>query len=756
MKSEKVKAIIAGLFLISATMTGVANQEVPLDFFISPEIGEPTAIIVVGSKAASEDMVSATMLAVRIATLCAEESSDTAGIYTSVHENIPLLPADKWNDRVSPGLNSGFPTVDVPDSEAFQDWEQNSAPINYTLKPLWFVDSHSQVFWSHDDGQFQPWETHEEIQIRFDLYKTEEAPIKSACESCIGNDVFSKSTVNPDVSSWYSVPGTIYRIDNIFVPPSVIVEATYSLPGFMKYRWGCFASGIFAVPEPWLVMQKMLPQFNLFNSTHTVIGGGPVLDMNTHTGEIGALHGTPCVVTGEPHFETGVRLYRHESVEFGSFTIELMDIDTDHYKGLLRISEKGKSLNPFWMLMNPQYGFPPNLELEFPFSDYPAGNDMNNNGVLDPGEITNMVPMPGKATWEGDFIMWIADSVEGDTWAICTWEDYTDEYNHVWRLFGVTDMVIDGVSVFTDDQGTGVEIQVYWVENQEVWYNHVCGDPWNTELNNYQLFVDAYQAGWDEICENTYLYQPPGTGMWPLEGLNLWKSAGTMFIGNGFLDSNDGHTGYEYYLSEGYFPEQHDLDRDKGTTNDCRNAAWELQESCQDHHDIEDPVVQHGKGVILVELNISLCEKLCPPDSEDSWVISGPMREQPYFTIEVLDMNFCDNDGMDYNTLMELVDTTKPVDIDETGLVFLDIDIDFTEWKSACRYNLILIGGPVANTLVNHLVIEGISAVNWTFSAGEWEYIAAPYSDCHILIVAGSDRDATKAAVLRLIDYLET
>ena len=36
-------------------------------------------------------------------------------------------------------------------------------------------------------------------------------------------------------------------------------------------------------------------------------------------------------------------------------------------------------------------------------------------------------------------------------------------------------------------------------------------------------------------------------------------------------------------------------------TNDCRNAAWELQESCQNQHDIEDPLVQHGAGVILLE-----------------------------------------------------------------------------------------------------------------------------------------------------------
>lgn len=49
---------------------------------------------------------------------------------------------------------------------------------------------------------------------------------------------------------------------------------------------------------------------------------------------------------------------------------------------------------------------------------------------------------------------------------------------------------------------------------------------------------------------------------------------------------------------------------------------------------------------------------------------------------------------------------------------------------------------------------EGISAVDWATSPGEWEYIEAPYGECDILIVAGADRDATRVAAQDFIYQL--
>ena len=765
MRSRKIGVAFTGVILISAAMTSAVTQDVPLDFFINPDTGELNVVIVVGSEAASEDVISAAMLAVTIGNMCAEEPNDITFTKAcrAVHENIPSLAGfgTGIENTLPDEVRLGFPTVDVPDAQLYKNWEQNTQPINYTLRPLWYFDDSFNGFWGHNDGHFQPWETHEEIQIRFDSSSTDDIAIESDCVSCLyGENIeYTKSINGLDLSTWYGVPGLLYRADNIFVPPSVVVEAKwYSPPLSMSDRWGCFGPGIFAVPEPWLVIKEMLPQFSLFSTTYTVVHGGPLLDINTRTGEFGALHGTPCLVTGEPHFEPHVCLYMDELIEFGSFTIELMDVDMDQTKGLLKISENRKSLGPFWMLMDSQYGFSPNLQqMEFPFDDYPTCDDLNENGALDPGEMTNIISMPGEESWDGDFNMWIVDHAGGDVWAVSSWEYYIDDHNHTWQLFGVTDIVIDGLKVFTDDQGSGVEIQVYWLENKKVWYNHLCSDPWVTEPNNYQLFLDAYQAGWDEMYENSYVYQPPGTGLWPPAGLTLRSTVGnSTAVGNGFLDNNDGHIGYEHdLLSDGYFPEQNDFDRDSDTTNDCRSGI--VQESCVDRWDIEDPVIWHGKGPIVVEINVCLCDRMCATSSEHAWVIPGPLKEPAYFTIEVADAYFCDDNGIDYRTFMEDIQNSDivPSDIDETGLVVLDTEINLSDWKSACGYNLILVGGPVANIIVKQLVGEGISTVDWSTSPGEWEYIPAPYNGCDILIVAGEDRDATSAAVQGFIDYLQ-
>jgi hypothetical protein len=257
--------------------------------------------------------------------------------------------------------------------------------------------------------------------------------------------------------------------------------------------------------------------------------------------------------------------------------------------------------------------------------------------------------------------------------------------------------------------------------------------------------------------------------LWPAAGLALWTGyvGNGHFIGNGFLDNNDGHIGYEYnclasYLPGAYFPEQDDLDRDSGITNDCRNADWSMVANCIDLYDIEDPVLWAGAGQIMVELNIALCDKMCAPGCEYKWPVPGPYpRDPPYFTIEVTDVLFTcgDGDGIDYDTIMEEIQTTEytsitPADIDETGLVMLDTELDFAGWKAACDYNLILIGGPVANIIVKQMVDEGVSAVAWASSPGEWEYIVAPYDGCDVLIIAGMDRDATRAAAQSLIDQL--
>ncbi|MBU7028517.1 MAG: S-layer protein, partial [Theionarchaea archaeon] len=803
MRLRKIGAVLAGAALLGATLAGaVAAQDVPPeDFFVDPATGEPNVVIVVGSGAAAMDVVSATMLAAKIGTMTYTEEPGEVTFtktYKAVHENIdPFL----INFNVGPWLPSttiiqaqvwglGFCTVDVPDAGPYLGWEFNYTPINYTLASLWYFDDYYNVYWGDGDEHYDPWETHEEIQIRFDdFYDTQDDMffVYSDCLACLyGGDIDLYNIWDGDLGNlwaWYAIPGLIYRADNIFVPPSIAVYMKYNHP------YGRHIVGLdyerrrtFYVPEPWMVLWGMLPQFKLFHTIYTVVDAGPVLDQNGRTGELGPLFGTPYIVTGDPNFMAQVYLYKHEPMEFGPYKVELMDADVDHNKAWFVISQDGDEIANFWMVLDPLHGFSPNLQqMGIPFNAYDTWNDLDGDGEIDPDEFGNIITYD----WDGEvppeyYNKWVVGRAEKDVWGAYQWKYYIDNRNDPWYLVYITDFVLDGVKVFIGAQGTiGIEIKVYWLENKKVWYNHLCCDPWVTEPNNYQLFLDAYESGWDPNVNGFTEYQPPGTGLWPQAGLAMWYSyVGNHFMGDGFLDQNDGHIGYEYnclnwLVPTAFFPEQNNLDRDDVpvniyTKNDCRNCAFIAYANCFDMYDIEDPVYDPIRnptgwfppGQAMVEINIALCDKICTDLCEYKWVVPGPYpRDPPYFTIEVTDVLFScgDGDGINYDTIMEETQITEytaitPADIDETGLVMLDTELDFAGWKGACDYNLILIGGPVANIIVKQLVDEGISTVDWAASPGEWEYIEAPYDGCDILIIAGSDRDATRAAAQSLID----
>ena len=794
MNRKQVGAAVTGAALLAWSVAGAVAQEVPpTDFFINPETGTPRVIIVVGSSASDMDVISAAMISAKVFSMSYPvESSEITftKTYKAIHENVePFLhnfSIDTALDIELPDQmeGAGFPTVDVPDAWLYKKQDHNTIPINYRIRALWYFDDHPHKFWGNGDLDFQPWETHEEIQIRFDDFHCvqDDTMISPGCAAHLyGGDV-TLYNLSDELTTlhWYSVPGLIYRADNIFAPPMLLVEpdlqlveAPFPSADLEKYT-------VLHIPEPWMVVQERLPEFNLFNISYTVVDAGPVLDINPSTGKRGSLHGTPYLVTGEPHFEPKVYLYENELVKFSDFTVELLEGDPDWNEGLLQVSHNGTILDTFSMAMDPwcRFPYPPpdkyrfltNVEQEdYPFGAYETVEDVNGNGELDPGEITNIITYDFDQNGTPDYSKWVVGQIDYQLWAYHTWKHYTDDENNSWLLFGTTDFVIEGVKVFIASEGKiGSEIKVYWLENKEYWYNHLCCNPWVTGPD-YQLFIDAYQTGWDNIEGNHYMYQPPGTGLWPPSGLVTWQNylGKGMFCGNGFLDCNDGHVGSEYnllttLLPGTYFPEQYDLDTDRGTTNDCRTSTWSQTEKCTDSYDIEDPAIWHSPGLIMVEINISLCNTLCAPDSSREWVIPGPSLKDPYFTIEVTDVYFTcrDRDGIDYDTIFEIIQTADYsqgmcIQWDTTSIIVADTAFDFEGWKATCTENLILVGGPVSNIIVRKLVSGGFSAVDWETSPGEWEYILDPYNTCDVLIVAGADRDATREAAFNLIDQLQ-
>jgi len=130
-----------------------------------------------------------------------------------------------------------------------------------------------------------------------------------------------------------------------------------------------------------------------------------------------------------------------------------------------------------------------------------------------------------------------------------------------------------------------------------------------------------------------------------------------------------------------------------------------------------------------------------------------------YFTMVVTDLDHTDYiiDGtIDFYRKVALEPTVTKVykEIDPESLVKLDETINAAMKNT---YNIVLIGGPVANALVQELVDLGKTTFEqWeNATSGDLELIEDAYAvGKDVLIVAGSDRDATAAAALALIAEL--
>jgi hypothetical protein len=714
------RVIVAGIMLLSFIYSGTDSPSIPpTEFFFDPQTGDPHVMIVVGEKAASLDIISAVMIAAKLfaVSMTAQMEEYDARkaqqiTYTSTHEAIPLCDIQ---DGLTESWNLGVCTIDVPDNTAYR--QVGDISRIYTLKSLWYFDD-PHGFWGNNNGRFDPWETHEEIQVRFDAVRTDH----SECDFGLYGGRVNLKAPEP-FPSWYRVPSIIYRIDNIFVPPSLMLDAPCCYPGpNALYLCDCLSFRRFSLPEPWMVVHHMLPQFKMFNAIYTVVDAGAVGDV-TDEYERGPLGETPYLVTGCPHLELKVPLCENELATFGAHTVLLKDWGSG--KAHLEISEDGELQEDFWMAMDERTGFPRNLEEEeFPFNAYKACHDVNGNKMLDPGETINIL-------YSTEYIegqKWVVSFRGGDIWVSFHEERYEDNQGETRWICRLLDFVIDGVEFFIEgDEIAGILVNIYWLENQKAWRSKLCADPWSDSPGEYQLLLDAYQCGWG--MPQDHQYQPPGTGLWPgveVNGSRIDYST----AGVGRLDSNDG------YL-------------------DCVSAEVGPV-NCEESSCIEDPLVWHCPGLIMVEINVCLQkEEELPPVG--GLAISGPgTKDNPYFALEVSDASFCDGDGIDYTISMDEPWLKSLVigQVDEMGIIMTDSEFDFEEWKSACDCNVILIGGPVANTIVERLVNQNISLVDWYASYGGWEYIPALFGGCDILIVAGKSRQWTRKAAQDIIDQL--
>jgi hypothetical protein len=155
MKLRKIGAILIGAGLLGATLAPIvaAKDVPPTSFFVNSD-GNPAAMIVVGDGAAASDVVAASLIAAKIGSIAVKTETVT----------LPGVQHSVTHTDIGPGDT----VADVPDATPYGGIPSG----NYTLDSLWWFDDNGGVLYGNSNGKFDPWETHEEIQIRFDDFWT--------------------------------------------------------------------------------------------------------------------------------------------------------------------------------------------------------------------------------------------------------------------------------------------------------------------------------------------------------------------------------------------------------------------------------------------------------------------------------------------------------------------------------------------------------------------------------------------------------
>jgi len=310
-----------------------------------------------------------------------------------------------------------------------------------------------------------------------------------------------------------------------------------------------------------------------------------------------------------------------------------------------------------------------------------------------------------------------------------------------YTLFNYIPFVLDGIKTFVGADGTYLaEFNLYAVEDFGWFEDKGCCDPFVTTPNDYGL---AITGGWRKVA-----FSPRTTNV------------NASYSGNKFPSTPGKWTAWEYYTQE-----QPDI-----------NAAYILWQPA--------PACAPCPDANFDTLELQLCDNIDIPDCETAFTINGP---ENYFSVTISDVDFgksnerlnglynplapispfdiykgansssTDKDGAKVTINQTIVDTaqsityTKNVNIDPIELIKLDIEINTTSMHK----NLILVGGPVYNSIVRDLGNMGASTVDWATSPGEWEWIADPFGRGYdVLIVAGANREETRLAAQQLVSQL--
>jgi hypothetical protein len=829
MRLRKIGAVLAGAAMLGATLVGAvsAGDQPNHDFWVNAD-GTPAAMIVVGDNAAASDVVSASLIAAKIGTMAVkvEELNAPSTVYTDTAINIDLaytvpsfpipiafvnvvtediqVPYYKtWGLTTHWTHNDNAYVTTLPAADgtleagAFKFF--NEVRVEYTIGGLWFYDEDSRCWWfTQPDGMFQPWETHEEIQIRFDdLYlvggkefQLSGYHFQDHVADLAGGDVDPARYIARE--NWETdIPGLIYRIDNIRRPRQKEIFGFALLRPYWEQWVDLHSQALnnYYIVEPYSIGRQWIPRIKVFGTEYKVVDATYTIDWDLRYRFMDPdwwLGKGFIIITGEPRFYLENYIYKDAPQTFDGFEVNVKDVDVDHNKVFLGITTPAGDSNEFWMMLDPLHGFSATPQL-----------------MSQSGEVTEYNGLSLNDIWFWDELY-----------------SYRDNAGHPHELYDLPTFAVDGIATFVGAGGTiGALFNIYTVSDFKDWQTQLCCVPYVTEPNNYSLFIDQ-QATINPCIGNYFPYADPLTlAAYTDPMYKYWTPSGQY---PGFWYSIDSHcTTTELlipgaYYNDGFYTYTHYIeaipdveliqdsivqtmpggagyaDRDPNDYMWWDEDAWDSRKGSHwwtySSRGVytsppmgvpSSPATTELNGVFINggdwklpgfdymwEMNFALCDIIEVNKCLTKYVIMGPNN---YFRIEMGDITWDDNgdgvildgadDGLAFRVVMEVPSgtykQTTSVPLDPTSIVKLDIEVTDTDMAD---FNLVLVGGPVANVLVKKLVDMGKtpddgSAADWAVtSGGDYKLYTNGFDKGKdVLVVAGANREETRKAAQELV-----
>ncbi len=787
MKLRTIGAVLAGAAMIGATVAGAAAAaSAPgKSWFIDPATGQPNVTIVVGAQANASDVVSASLIAAAVGNMATVEETasvpvtasaqwEKVGAYNYSYEekigeyvstcadrpakwyvDFELLSTQYWETSENDFPNQEYRTYVQIATPA--DIRAGGAQVTKGLSTLWFSDSPKD--WDANDRIYKLAPTAGSGSSKYWLVTThvDDSPT---------DGIVAKPTVVAYAGGSYDNGNGKWDFDGYaFFTTRAWVDVNgnnvFDEKEDCDYNFGGTGTAMEAHEEIQLIVTDKLCNEGCDSDALVKFKGDKGL-------ESGIIYRTTeirypllengqniCGIThcdGMIDFETA-RTGRFTSIKFlGKFYTPLFAgatyYDTPGYLGAYFVygkpyAEKEKimkvgdvynyhgwtvTLNDVNIYENKAYLTVAGPALTAPFSFIMV---MDSLGLCGPC-------CPDCAIYGGGgaFTSNPTKRNEYDPYIVKTTVTKTKD-DYAYNFFRYVNFMLDGIKTFVGADGTYLaEFNLYTLEDFGYFEDKGCCDPFVTTPNDYGL---AITGGWRKVVnETTTEYDGPLVTLDQNQGGGTW-------------------------------------------------APWEFVDATET--EIPGKFIQWMPAPVcngfcpdanFDTLELRLCDNIIVPECETSYTINGPDN---YFTVEVVDVDFgkwnnntedtttlgyivlpdpyrgnykgTDKDGANLKIKMttagQTIKYTANVKIDPVELIKLDIEMN----TSTNTRNLILVGGPVYNSIVKDLVDMGASTVDWATSAGEWEWIADPMARGYdVLIVAGANREETRMAAEDLVAML--